>query len=180
MSGRSSGSARSWSWYRLADDVANELVTDSGVGPGDLVLDLGAGDGAITHRVARTGARVIAFELHPERSRELRARYDGHRRVKVVRADVRDLRLPTRPFRVVANPPFAGVSAVLVRLTARGSRLERADLIVPVSVARVWSDRLATRPGPRVVTSTRRVRRSAFVPRPRIDCCVMVIERRRR
>lgn len=173
-------SQRAWSWYRLADATARSIVEHAGIGANELVLDLGAGDGALTRHLARTGARVIAFELHPGRADVLRRRFAADRRVKVVRADVRDLRLPTRPFHVVANPPFDGVSAVLARLTARGSRLERADLVVPRSVAIVWHRRL-TRPGSaHRVTGIRPLPRSVFTPRPRIDCCVLTIEPTRR
>jgi 23S rRNA (adenine-N6)-dimethyltransferase len=167
-----------WSWYRLAEPFAATLVRSSGVRGGDLVLDLGAGDGAITRHLVTSGARTIAFELHPARARHLRRSFAADD-VVVVRADVRDLRLPTRPFRVVANPPFDGVSAVLVRLTSRGSRMTRADLIVPRSVATAWHRRLLRRSSDWHVIGTEPLPRSAFTPRPRIDCCVMVIERRR-
>lgn len=145
----------------------------SGVRRDDLVLDLGAGDGAITRHLIETGARVIAFELHPQRVATLRQRFP---QARVVRADVTDLRLPGRPFRVVANPPFDGVSAVLARLTHRSSLMVRADLVVPVSFAARWNERLPAT-GWRLDVR-RRLPRSAFHPRPRIDCCVVVVERR--
>lgn len=166
-----SGNSRArWGWYRLAEPFARDLVERSDVGSGDLVLDLGAGDGALTGHLARTGARVIAFELHPERADTLRQRFDSCSTVKVVRADVSDLRLPSRPFRVVANPPFAVASAALARLTSRASRLEQADLILPVDVAARWAERLA--PTGWSLTVASRLPRSAFTPRPRVDCCV--------
>jgi 23S rRNA (adenine-N6)-dimethyltransferase len=173
---RPAGRARNWSWNRLTDRAARDLVDASRVECGDLVLDLGAGDGAITHHLVRSGARVIAFELHPERAAHLRDRFGAE--VKVVRADVRDLRLPTRPFSVVANPPFAGVNAVLVRLTHHGSRLERADLLVPRSVARSWITRWERRRTPWSATVERVVPRAAFTPRPRIDVVHLSIRRR--
>jgi 23S rRNA (adenine-N6)-dimethyltransferase len=57
----------------------------------------------------------------------------------VVKADASDLRLPRRPFRVVANPPFAITTGLLRRLTAPGSRLVRGDLVVPVFMADRWA-----------------------------------------
>lgn len=141
------------------------------------MLDLGAGVGALTRPLAATGARVIAIELHPGRAATLRGTVT--RNVKVVRADVRDLRLPGRAFRVVANPPFDGISAVLDRLTVRSSRLERADLVLPRAVAHRWAGRLRAR-GDWEADVTTMLPRSAFTPRPRVDCCVLVIERRRR
>ena len=158
--------------------MATTLVDAACVGPGDLVLDLGAGDGMITRRLADTGARVIAFELHPGRAAILRRSHNGPG-VKVVCADVRDLRLPTRPFRVVANPPFDGISAILVRLTSTASRLDRADLVVPRRVALVWQRRLAEPRSAWLVTASVPIPRSAFTPRPRIDTCIMTIERHR-
>lgn len=178
MPGKPGTTRSGWSWHRLADAHAASLVEGSGTGRGDLVLDLGAGDGTITSRLAATGARVIAFELHPHRAATLRRAFGGDT-VKVVRADVRDLRLPSRPFRVVANPPFEGISAILARLTSRASRLERADLVVPRSVAVAWQRRLLRPGGAWSVTTITPVPRSAFTPRPRIDCCVMVVERGR-
>ena len=176
MPGQPGSSRSGWSWYRLADRFAADLVATSGVRRGDLALDLGAGDGAITRHLAAVGVSTIAFELNAARAARLR-RAVAAADVKVVRADVRDLRLPTRPFRVVANPPFDGVSAVLVRLTSRGSRMVRADLVVPRSVATAWRRRLL-RPGSQwAVTAVAPLPRSAFTPRPRIDCCIMVIER---
>jgi 23S rRNA (adenine-N6)-dimethyltransferase len=175
-----SGGARArWGWYRLAEEHAAALVAGSGVGAGDLVLDLGAGDGRITRHLVGAGARVLAFELHAGRSADLRRRFAAVDAVKVVRADVTDLRLPRRPFHVVANPPFAGVSQVLSRLTSRRSQLRRATLVVPLSVARGLEHRLPGAPSGWRCAIVARLPRSAFVPRPRIDCCVVRIDRRR-
>ncbi|MEM9039201.1 MAG: rRNA adenine N-6-methyltransferase family protein [Actinomycetota bacterium] len=169
-----------WGWYRLADRFASALVASSGVGRGDLVLDLGAGDGVITRRLVESGARVIAFELHVGRATALRASVADTPAVKVVRADVRDLRLPRRPFHVVSNPPFDGVSRVIERLTSPHSRMVRGSLVTPRSVAARWVDRLDRSPHGWTASVSHRLPRSAFTPRPRVDCCVLVIERRSR
>ncbi len=80
----------------------------------DVVGDLGAGFGALTAPLAATGARVIAVELHPRRAAALRSEYAGTR-VAVVELDLRDFTFPGRPYRVVANPPYAGVNALIRR-----------------------------------------------------------------
>jgi 23S rRNA (adenine-N6)-dimethyltransferase len=113
-------------------------VKAAGVHTGDLVIDIGAGTGTITPALVDAGARVIAVELHPGRVIGLRQRFDGAS-VTVVKADASDLRLPRRPFRVVANPPFAITTGLLRRLTAPGSRLVRGDLVVPVFMADRWA-----------------------------------------
>jgi 23S rRNA (adenine-N6)-dimethyltransferase len=130
---------RRWGWHRLDRRWATRIVAAAAIGPGDLVLDVGAGDGVLCDVLLGVGARVIAFELHPDRVSQLRRRFAGTS-TRVVTADVCDLRLPRQPFSVVANPPFAASMAVIRRLVAPGSRLVAADIVVPRHVARRWSE----------------------------------------
>jgi len=112
----------------------------------------------------------------------LRRRFAGDP-VTVVRADATDLRLPRRPFRVVANPPFGATTAIMRRLLAPGSRLVAVDLVLPPGIARRWATGQAPGAGrwtcDYVVGLGRRIPRSAFTPRPAIDCTTLVIRRRR-
>jgi 23S rRNA (adenine-N6)-dimethyltransferase len=170
-----------WGWHQLADGSARRLVVRAGIRPGDLVLDIGAGTGALTVPLVAAGARVIAFELHPRRAQLLRARFPGPP-VTVVQADVADLRLPRRPFRVVANPPFSFTTAILRRLLSRGSRLVTADIVVPRHVAVRWASGRGAGAGRWAGTFHARVAaelpRSAFRPRPPGDLAVLRLERR--
>ena len=170
-----------WGWHRLDATWAHRLVADAGVSPGDLVLDIGAGTGAVTASLVAAGARVIAVELHPRRVAQLRERF-AEDDVTVVRADVADLRLPRRPFRVVANPPFAVTTGVLKRLLGPGSRLVRADLVVQRAAAQRWAAGRAPGAGRWAreyeVGVGPGVPRRAFSPRPPVDCATLVISRR--
>lgn len=126
-----------WGFHRLADNWAQRIVRGAGIEPGALVVDIGAGTGALTAPLVRAGARVVAVERHPGRARLLRQRFGAA--VVVVEADASELRLPRRPYRVVANPPFAVSTAVLRRLLAPGGHLVSADIVLPASVAARWA-----------------------------------------
>ena len=171
-----------WGFHQLAEPFARSLVRAARVAPGDLVLDIGAGTGAITAELVAAGARVVAVELHPGRAQVLRSRFAGGA-VKVVEADAGDLRLPRRPFRVVANPPFATTTAILRRLLAPGSRLLSADLVVPAHVAARWAAGRA--PGAcrwsrtYSLRGTRRLPAAAFRPAAPAPAVVLRIERHR-
>jgi 23S rRNA (adenine-N6)-dimethyltransferase len=176
-----SGQRTRWGWHRLDSPWAERLVDYAAVRPGDVVLDIGAGAGALTGPLVRSGARVIAVELHPARAQDLRRRF-ADSNVVVVQADGSDLRLPRRPFHVVANPPFSIAVAVLRRLTAPGSRLERADIIVPWHVAERWVSGRAPGAGrwenEFVCSIGLSIPRSAFIPPPPNGVSVLTIQRR--
>jgi len=157
-------------------------VADAGIRPGELVLDIGAGQGALTAHLVAAGARVLAVELHPERARLLRERFGDQ--VTVVRADVAGLRLPHRPFRVVASPPYGLSSVVLRTLLAPRSQLSAADLVLQRAVVRRYATEQAPGAGrwarAFAVHAGRPLPRWAFRPPPTVDSAVLVIRRRGR
>jgi 23S rRNA (adenine-N6)-dimethyltransferase len=147
-------------------------VAGSPVTRHDVVVDLGAGLGALTAPLAATGARVLAVELHPARAAALRQEYAGTR-VAVIERDLRDFAFPGRPYRVVANPPYAGINALVRRLLA-DRHLLSADLVVAEGAARGlrrFSTRVALGP---------RLPRHAFVHPPPHAARVVQLRGRRR
>jgi 23S rRNA (adenine-N6)-dimethyltransferase len=174
-------SRRTWGWHQLTDEWAARIVADAAVRPGELVLDIGAGRGALTAELVERGARVIAVELHPARARQLRRRFRG-RPVTVIAADAVSLRLPRQPFRVVASPPYAISSPLLRLLLAPSSQLTAADLVLQRAVVRRYA---GGRPagsgrwgGRWRVQAGRPLPRRAFRPSPAVDSAVLVVRRR--
>ena len=149
------------------------MVAAAGVRPGELVLDIGAGEGALTAHLVRAGARVVAVELHPRRAGVLRERFPG---IAVVQADAASIRLPGRPFRVVANPPYGISASLLGTLLAPGSRLVAADLVLQRAVVRKCTSGAARRFS---LTAGLTLPRRAFLPPPHVDSAVLVVRRRR-
>lgn len=164
--------AGAWGWHPLVDAWAARVVADAGIRPGELVYDIGAGHGAVTGQLLAAGARVIAVELHPRRAQLLRRACPD---ASVLEIDALELRLPHRPFRVVANPPYAIASPLIRLLLSRGSTLVGADLVLQRALVR----RLVTAGpvGRWTLQPGRPLPRHAFRPPPRVDSAVLLIRR---
>jgi 23S rRNA (adenine-N6)-dimethyltransferase len=146
-------------------------VRRAGIRAGDLVVDLGAGHGVLTAALLDAGAHVVAVELHPARLAVLRDRFD-RAPVTVVRADAAGVRLPRRPFRVVANPPWSCAESIRANLL-RAPGLVRADLVLPRWLVHRWAGASAD------VEVGASLRAESFVPRAPTGSAVAVVHGRR-
>lgn len=117
--------------------VIQSLIRRSGVGPGDLVIDFGAGPGTLTAPLAATGSAVLAIERDAAFVATLQRRFARRPGVRVVQADLRSVRLPRRDFAVVSSIPFAVSTPLLRRLLSPvPARLAAAELVVEWGLAR--------------------------------------------
>lgn len=169
--------------FLSAHAVIRQLIRSSGVGPGDLVIDFGAGPGTITAPLVSTGSRILAIEHDEAFVRKLNRRFADQPLVRVVHADVRTVPLPSRDFSVVASIPYAVSTLLLRRLLSRPRRaLVGADLVVEWGFARrivaaescetaAWAQKYDMR-------VARRIPASCFRPAPRVDSAHLVIRRR--
>jgi 16S rRNA A1518/A1519 N6-dimethyltransferase RsmA/KsgA/DIM1 with predicted DNA glycosylase/AP lyase activity len=166
--------------FLRSSKLAAELVRAARVQPGDLVLDLGAGTGVLTAALLGRTNRVVAVEIDAPLAAGLRDRFPH---VEVHIDDVLRVALPRTPFKVVANPPFDGGTAILRRLLDPRVPLESADVIlqwdVAVKRASVWpTTQLGTYWGAWFELSVdRRLPRCVFAPPPTVDAAVLRIER---
>lgn len=165
--------------------VAEQLVPQAAFHPQELIVEIGAGLGALTLALARRGLRVLAVERDPVWAGRLRARLRDTPRVRVVEADFLALPLPAEPFRVTGSLPFGRTTDMLRRLLDDpDTAMRRADLIVQWEVAR----KRAAQP-PATLLSTawapwwelrlgRRIPARSFRPVPAVDAGLLTVTRR--
>ena len=159
-------------------------MAEAAVASGDLVVDVGAGAGALTRALVQAGARVIALETDPALASELRRRFAG-RDVTVLEVDARGWSWPPEPFAIVANLPFAGSGAILSHLLRDPTvALRRADVIVQWELARkhtaVWpaTARAVYWAAWFEVALAGRLASGAFSPPPSVTAGLLRVERR--
>jgi 23S rRNA (adenine-N6)-dimethyltransferase len=159
--------------------TANQIVDQAAFTPGEFVLEIGAGSGAITRALTRP-LRVIAIEPDPVWATRLR----GHG-VRVIERDFVAVTLPREPFRVFGSLPFARTTDILHRLLDDPAiPMIRADVIVQWEVA---AKRAAMPPATLVSTAwapwwemhlVGRIPAAMFRPVPRVDAGLLTITRR--
>lgn len=174
--------------FLVDDQLIHRFVAGLDLAPDEVVVDIGAGAGALTLPLAKAGARVWAVEPDPrwvDRLRRSLLVAGVADRVRVIEAGIERVRLPRGDYRVVANPPFALTTEILALLLDRPDRgPTRADLILQQEVAR----KHAVTPPASLRTAAwapwwrfeigLRLDRNAFRPRPGVDARVLTVHRR--
>jgi len=152
--------------------------------PAGLCLEVGAGNGILTGRLAARCRQLIAYEVDPDAAGQLESRLRDQPNVRVVIGDFLAARPPRQPFEVVGNVPF-GRTAPIVDWCLAARSMTAATLITQLEYARKrtggygrWS-LLTVSTWPEVqwdLLGT--IPRTQFRPVPRVDAGILRLARR--
>lgn len=173
----------------LADpNLLDAIVRDAALAPDDVVLEVGAGEGVLTERLAAAAAHVHSVEidrgLEPALT-ELAARPDVELHWgDAMKADL--AALAPAPTAMVANLPYAVATPLILRTIEQLPGLMDWTVMVQLEIA----ERLRAAPGSRTYGSpsvqvqlactvelARRVDPAVFKPRPRVDSAILRLRR---
>lgn len=132
-------------------NTVRRIVTASGIGKSDVVLEVGPGLGSLTLALLDRGATVAAVEIDPVLAARLPQTVAEHsnseaQRLTVLHRDVLTLRredLSPEPTAVVANLPYNVAVPALLHLLAEFPSIRTVTVMVQAEVA----ERLAAEPG---------------------------------
>jgi 16S rRNA (adenine1518-N6/adenine1519-N6)-dimethyltransferase len=173
----------------LADpNLLDAIVRDAALAPADVVLEVGAGEGVLTERLARAAAHVHSVEIDRGLEPALaavaaRPNVDLHWG-DAMRFDLESL-VPA-PTAMVANLPYSVATPLLLRTIELLPSLASWTVMVQREIA----DRLRAAPGSRIYGSpsvmaqlacevelVRKVDPAVFKPRPRVDSAILRLRR---
>jgi 16S rRNA (adenine1518-N6/adenine1519-N6)-dimethyltransferase len=183
---------KNWSQNFLVEERAFAAIVDGcRLQPEDWAIEIGAGLGTLTARLADAAAHVVAVERERDMLHVLRSELADHPRIELVEADALQFdyaAVATRAGRkpiVVGNLPYAISTPIMFRLFEQRRSLQR----IVVMLQKEMVDRIVAPPGtkeygalsvmvrlygePRMVC---RVRAGSFIPAPRVDSAVLRIE----
>ncbi len=173
----------------LADpNLLDAIVRDAGLEAGDVVLEVGPGEGVLTGRLAQRAAHVHSIEIDRGLGEALEP-IAALENVSLLWADAMRVDLgglAPAPTAMVANLPYAVATPVLLRTIEELPSLRRWTVMVQREIA----DRLRATPGGRTYGSpsvvaqlacevklVRTVDPAVFTPRPRVESAILALRR---
>jgi 16S rRNA (adenine1518-N6/adenine1519-N6)-dimethyltransferase len=172
---------KKWGQHFLRNRGAVEKIV-AAVEPqtGEMIVEIGPGEGVLTDKLAALGNDFQAIEIDPELAARLRARFGDI----VINDDALTAPLPARPFRAVGNLPYNVGTPILRRIIAH-PHFRRGVFMLQKEVA----DRLVAKPrdeqygfltlytqlfakGRTLLTLDRR----SFHPPPKVRSAVVVLD----
>lgn len=174
--------------FLVKGSILERIAAAACPAPEDLVIEIGPGRGALTEKLLKRAARVVAIEVDPYLVEHLRGRFAAEPRLEVVQADVLQTDLARWGRGPIAgNLPYYITSPILEKVTALD--VPRAVFLIQKEVA----ERLVARPGESAygfltvhtalfadVRLRFEVKPSAFHPPPKVDSAVVSLEPRHR
>jgi len=170
--------------FLIDEKILDRMVRYGEITRDDVVLDVGAGRGELTARLAEKAGKVIAVELDQELAEEARRRLKDYDNVELLVGDVLKLK-PTGFNKVVSNPPYNISTRLLEWLIG-----EDAERIV-LTLQREFASKLVAKPGstkylyisflsnllyePSIVEF---IPRNLFRPMPKVDSAIVLMRRR--
>jgi 16S rRNA (adenine1518-N6/adenine1519-N6)-dimethyltransferase len=187
-------SAGSWVMVRLGQNfladpnLLDAILRDAALAPDDVVLEVGAGEGVLTRRLADAVVHVHAVELDRRLEAALAA-LAVRSGVELHWGDAMKLDLVglhPAPTAVVANLPYSIATPLILRTIEELSSVRRWTVMVQREIA----DRLRAAPGSRTYGSPsvlaqlackvkllRTVDPAVFRPRPRVESAILALRR---
>jgi len=168
-------------------NALDKIVAVAELTPADTVLEIGAGTGALTERLAQTVRRVIAIEIDTRLEPILSAALAPYPNVEIHYADILNANLAewvgSDDYVVVANVPYYITSAILRYLLENPRRPRRIVLTVQLEVA----ERIVAQPNDMSILAVSvqfyartqivlRLNAAVFWPRPEVDSAVMRLD----
>jgi 16S rRNA (adenine1518-N6/adenine1519-N6)-dimethyltransferase len=169
-------------------NLLDAIVRDAELEEGDVVLEVGAGEGVLSERLADHAAHLHAIEIDG-RLKDVLAPIASRPNVSLHWGDAMELDLAAlapQPTAVVANLPYSVATPLILRTIEQLPSLRRWTVMVQREIA----DRLRAAPGSRTYGSPsvlvqlacevrllRKVDPAVFRPRPRVDSAILALRR---
>lgn len=168
--------------------ILGKIVTAAELKPGDTVLEIGAGTGALTVALAQTHAQVVALEIDDRLLPILQRQLGDFPNVEIVHGDIEEVDpvalVGGGEYTVVANLPYYITSKIIRLLLESVSRKPRRLVL---TIQQEVAERIVAKPGDMSLLAVSvqfygkaeivtKINPGAFFPRPEVASAVIRID----
>ncbi len=102
--------------FLLDEDILDKIISFADLKKEDVVLEIGAGEGSLTKKLAERAKKVYAIEKDPELEKKLRQTLKRKDNVTIIIGDALRIKLPSFN-KSVSNLPYSILEPLLKKLT---------------------------------------------------------------
>ena len=181
--------------FLIDEGILNRIVEAADLSKDDIVIEIGPGMGTLTKKLAQEVKKVLAIEIDENLVKLLRETLKSYSNVEIIQADILKINLkklpitsyrsPVTKFKVVANLPYYITTPIIIHLLEAREILSNIVIMIQKEVGR----RMVAKPRTKDYGAlslliqyytkpqiTVKVPRSAFLPEPEVDSCVVNLE----
>jgi 23S rRNA (adenine-N6)-dimethyltransferase len=170
--------------FLIRQKLARKLVDESSIGAQDAVYEIGAGRGILTAELARIARKVIALEIDPALTHDLRGRFQGVPNVEIRTVDFLESRIDEKEYKIFANIPFNRTAEIVRKILDSVPAPRDAYLVMQKEAAEKFCGRpketrfaILAKPWFQMQI-IRELHRTDFEPVPGVDSVLLRIQKR--
>ena len=167
--------------FLRSERALSSIIEAGNITPGETVLEIGPGTGALTEKLLDAGAKVIAVEKDDELFAALSKKYPG---LELVHGDILNFQTSQLgTYKLIANIPYNITGAILEKFLSANQHPKLMVLLVQKEVAQrmvagngkesILSISVKAYGKPRYVET---VKAGSFPPAPAVDSAIIAIE----
>jgi len=173
--------------FLVDEEVLDAIVDSAQLKPGDHVLEIGAGFGPLTKKLAERVSKVWAVELEKRFIPALKKLEKSFPAIEVIHQDIIKMEIGKlvgdKEYKIVANIPYNITSYVLRKFLEQDPKPQTMSVLIQKEVA----ERITAKPSELSLLAVsvqyfgnariiRGVSKDCFWPKPKVDSAVIMIE----
>lgn len=129
--------------FLTSRNIAQKTVNTLDIQDNDLILEIGAGKGALTEFLVKTNGRLIAIELDKRAIEILTEKFSSNQNLRIINKDIREISFlelykenKSKKIKIIGNLPYYLSSEILFSILENKDYIEQVVIMIQKEVAK--------------------------------------------